>query len=110
MFIARTDNVMADEETPPLLRHRYSMDATLKRSIPVVEAEAQVSMLLLFETVSSTVIQEIYPHVSCSVVWQRALTAHPTCSYACCLFCFLSLLFFRSPAERKYGVQAVSSS
>jgi len=33
------------EEQPqpkPVLQHKYSMDATLKRSIPVVEAEVEV--------------------------------------------------------------------
>lgn len=30
------------DEHKPVLHHKYSMDATLKRSIPVVEAESEV--------------------------------------------------------------------
>jgi hypothetical protein len=37
--------VSADNDnSKPVLQHKYSMDATLKRSIPVAEAEAQVSV------------------------------------------------------------------
>jgi len=34
---------MVEMEEKPVLRHKYSMDATLERSIPVVEAEKEVS-------------------------------------------------------------------
>jgi len=33
---------MEEPESKPVLLHKYSMDATLKRSIPVVEAEVEV--------------------------------------------------------------------
>jgi hypothetical protein len=39
---AATATVGAVTGSAVQLRHKYSMDATLKRSIPVVEAEAQV--------------------------------------------------------------------
>jgi len=32
----------AKDKHKPVLQHKYSMDATLKRSIPVVEAESEV--------------------------------------------------------------------
>lgn len=37
------------EEGKPVLQHKYSMDATLERSIPVVEPEVEVGQTVAFE-------------------------------------------------------------